>query len=97
MSTQLVLHGFNTGCRYTPEGQRIVWSVIVINGCPRTVFVDLDRGIDGVLTGITIDDPDNVSVLRQYREGAYNRDAAHIPYPIRDVMLAFAKTVEVVQ
>jgi hypothetical protein len=65
------IHEFNTGRRYTKEGQRIRWAIIeeVGDGGPDIVaFEDLDRGIFGCIPKFLGNDDliNDAWVLRAY-------------------------------
>jgi hypothetical protein len=60
---------WNTGRHYSREGQRIAAQVLEDG---RIVFVDIDRGIDGIIKGKTIDTALAVIVMNAYDENDYS-------------------------
>jgi hypothetical protein len=65
---------FNTKRKYTPEGQRIAWTVIDERFDAVLVsFADVDRSIDGTVW-IAGDEPANHEVLNAYDHGGYGWD-----------------------
>lgn len=82
------INTFNTGRKYTLEGQRIAWTEIASKPAwhdpdefeqdDRVVtvsFADVDRGIDGTVELFTHNEIWNSQVLAAYDRGGYGYDS----------------------
>ena len=88
---------FKTGREYTEQGQRIV-ARLLDNG--DIVFLDIDRGIDGVISanGISKEDIEDLyfnrtTIMDCYDNGNYNQGGDYARREILAELATIAKTI----